>query len=240
MPKSKRAKVYHLSKTKKKGRTIKDKLIVDLRECLEKYERVIVFNTINMRNNGLKALRSHWGDSRIFMGKNKVMGIALGRSVEEAHKDNSHHLTRHITGGCGLLFTNEKAAEVVAHLASIDELHFARAGFVATESFELAEGVVPMPFSMETHLRKLGLPTILKEGNILLNQDTSVCRVGDRLTPEQCKLLEMFHVKMAQFKAYPVCQWEAADGAFTEIDPPAYVPELTAAGVSMEDGFISD
>lgn len=239
MPKSKRAKVYHLSKTKKKGRTIKDKLITDLRECCDKYERVIVFKAINMRNNGLKALRSHWADSRIFMGKNKVMGIALGRSPEEAHKDNSDAITAHISGGCALLFTNEKAEDVYAHLASVDELHYARAGFVATEDFELEEGVVPMPFSMETQLRKLGLPTILKEGKILLNTTIAVCRAGDRLTPEQCRLLELFQIQMARFKVYAVCKWESKDGAFEDKDPPAYVAELAAAGPS-QDGWMSD
>jgi len=241
MPKSKRAKVYHLSKTKKKGRTVKDKIVEEVRAAAENYQRCFVFQTTNMRNNGLKALRMKWRDSRIFMGKNKVMSLALGRSEAGEHRDGISAIAQHLVGACGLLFTNEEEKDVVDHMNQVDELHFARSGFVATDDFVLDEGVVPMPFSMETQLRKYGLPTILKEGKILLNSDTQVCSKGDTLTPEQCKLLELFHIKMASFKIYPVCMWEAEGATCKEFDLPAYVAEAAAAAESgWVGGFMEE
>lgn len=243
MPKSKRSKVYHLSKTKKKGRSVKDKIVEEVRSAAENYERCFVFHTINMRNNGLKGLRKKWADSRIFMGKNKVMALALGRSEAEEHRDGLSAVSQHLAGACGLLFTNEEEKDVVNHMEQVDEVHYARSGFVATEDFMLEEGEVPLPFSMETQLRKYGLHTILKEGKILLNADTQVCNKGDTLTPEQCKLLEIFQIKMASFKIYPVCLWEAEEGTSKEFDPPAYVAEMAEAAESnggWVGGFMED
>ena len=43
--------------------------------------------------------------------------------------------------------------------------------------------------SMEPHLRKLGLPTSLQKGVIMLLNDYTVCKEGDNLTSEQASLL---------------------------------------------------
>lgn len=225
MPKSKRAKVYNLTKTKKKGKTVKNKLVEEIRKAADEYERCFVFSSVNMRNNGLKALRNAWKDSRVFMGKNKVMALALGKSPESEHRDGLCQVAKMITGKCGIVFTNDSVAKIKKDLASVDEIHYARSGFVATEAFGLPEGVIDMPFSMETQLRKNGLHTILKEGKILLGVDTQICNIGDTLTPEQCKLLEMFQVKMAHFRMYPVCVWEASEGSFEEFPIPDFAFE---------------
>ena len=49
-------------------------------------------------------------------------------------------------------------------LQSLVEPTFARSGFIATDDFSLPQGEVPLPFSMETQLRKYGLPTRLRDG----------------------------------------------------------------------------
>lgn len=168
----------------------------------------------------------------MFMGKNKVMSLALGRSPEEEHLDNLHYLTKHLSGSCGLLFTNEEEKTITSQMEAVDELHFARAGFVATEEFLLEKGAIPLPFSMETQLRKYGLPTILKDGKILLDRDVKVCKIGDVLTPEQCKLLEIFQFQMARFRIYPTCCWEKEGFQFKEYETPAWMAELVAAASS--------
>ena len=42
---------------------------------------------------------------------------------------------------------------------------------------------------MEPQLRKLGLHTSLKKGVIHLDTDFEVCKKGDKLNPEQARLL---------------------------------------------------
>ena len=64
MPKSKRAKVVHLSKVEKKGKEITLKLYAAVQECANKYPYLYVFAVDNMRNTYLKDVRVQLSDSR--------------------------------------------------------------------------------------------------------------------------------------------------------------------------------
>lgn len=64
MPKSKRAKVVHLTKVDKKGKELTLKLFANVRECLDEYQFCFVFSVDNMRNTYLKDVRSELSDSR--------------------------------------------------------------------------------------------------------------------------------------------------------------------------------
>lgn len=67
MPKSKRAKVVHLTKVDKKGKELTIKLFANVRECLDKYQFCFVFSVENMRNTYLKDVRSEFNDSRFVL-----------------------------------------------------------------------------------------------------------------------------------------------------------------------------
>lgn len=64
MPKSKRAKVVHLSKTTKKGKELTIRLYTNIRECIPNYPYIYVFRVDNMRNTYLKDVRTQLSDSR--------------------------------------------------------------------------------------------------------------------------------------------------------------------------------
>jgi mRNA turnover protein 4 len=64
MPKSKRAKVVHLSQVAKKTRDQKDKLFQNIRDAVPEYQHCFVFNVDNMRNSHLKNVRQELSDSR--------------------------------------------------------------------------------------------------------------------------------------------------------------------------------
>jgi 5S rRNA maturation endonuclease (ribonuclease M5) len=64
MPKSKRQKVVHLTKTDKKGKELSQKLFANVQEAADKFEHVFVFAVENMRNSYLKAVRAEFADSR--------------------------------------------------------------------------------------------------------------------------------------------------------------------------------
>jgi mRNA turnover protein 4 len=66
MPKSKRAKVFHLTQVTKKTREQKDKLFSNIRECIPQYQHCFVFSVDNMRNNYLKDVRHELSDCRYF------------------------------------------------------------------------------------------------------------------------------------------------------------------------------
>jgi hypothetical protein len=64
MPKSKRAKIVHLSKTDKKGKELSQRLFANVQEAADNFEHIFVFSVENMRNSYLKAVRAEFADSR--------------------------------------------------------------------------------------------------------------------------------------------------------------------------------
>ena len=65
MPKSKRAKIVHLTKVDKKGKELSIKLYSNIRECLDSYQYCFVFSVDNMRNTYLKDVRNELSDCRL-------------------------------------------------------------------------------------------------------------------------------------------------------------------------------
>lgn len=64
MPKSKRARVVHLTKVDKKGKELSLKLFANVRESLDSYQHCFVFSVDNMRNTYLKDVRNELSDCR--------------------------------------------------------------------------------------------------------------------------------------------------------------------------------
>lgn len=200
-----------LTKTKKKDHAWRDRLVEQIRECVDAYPSVYIFAVENMKNVTFKALKDQWGGSRFFMAKNTVMATVLGRDAESELKENFHTFVRYLHGGCGLLFTSSAHEDVLSFFEGFEEEHFARAGCTATEDFLLETGELPTelcPHPMEPQLRKLGLKTRLNKGKIELLNDTMICKKGDILTAEQCRLLQIFEKKMAVFRINLIAHWQ--------------------------------
>ena len=81
---------------------------------------------------------------------------------------------------------------------------YARGGMKAPKTVVLPAGAVkrgfsendqdlePFPNSLESQLRSLGCPTLLKNGTVTLNGEYVVCKEGQTLTHDQAKIL-VFH-----------------------------------------------
>ena len=215
MPKSKRAKVVHLSKTEKKGKEHTLKLFAAVQTALDTYQYSYVFAVENMRNTYLKDIRTHFTESggRLFFGKTKVMAKALGHSLEDEHLPGSHKLSNYVNGEVGLLFTDQRPENVARYFDEYSQVDFARAGAIATRTFMIPEGIVysrggeipkeedeMLPHSMEPSLRRWGMPTRLDKGKVLLDGDYNVCVEGQELNSHQTALLKMFGATMAEFR----------------------------------------
>ena len=96
MPKSKRAKVTTLSKTPLRStKSSKAALVNQLRAAIDQYDHVWLFSVGDMRNEGLKEVRSQWrGSGRFFFGKGKVMAKALGETPETEYQQGLHQLAQ--------------------------------------------------------------------------------------------------------------------------------------------------
>ena len=161
---------------------------------------------------------------------------ALGSNAETAHLPGIHLLAPHLTGEIGLLFTSRQAAAIESYFADYAVLDYARAGVVAPRGFIIPRGELrtqfgvkggeddPIPISQEPYLRKLGVPTRLVKGKVMLeeveNEDEDgyvVCRAGDTLDSRQTTLLKTFGIRMAEFRVSLKAVWEKSTGTVREI-----------------------
>ncbi|KAJ3105175.1 mRNA turnover 4 [Phlyctochytrium bullatum] len=184
--------------------------------------------------------------SKFFFGSNRVMAKALGETHEEEHRPGLRHVAKALVGDVGLLFSNLDKDGVTAAISEFSKSDFARGGGVAVRTISLPEGPVkramdpfdeddlfgdgsnyydlvggedalqPFPNNMESQLRNLGMPTMLKGGVILLLRDYTICTQGETLTPNQASLLKHFNLKTATFGVTLIGQWNADETEYKD------------------------
>ena len=160
--------------------------------------------------------------TRIFLGKNKLLQIALGKTLEDEYADNIRHVSDKISESVGLLCTSRPKEEVLEYFDNLVEPDFARAGFVSPKDVYITnEMLANHPVSMmEQQFRKQGLPVKIDNGKIVLldgQEKYRICKEGETLSPEKCKALSHFGIKLSEFRVKLVCHW-SKDGEFTELD----------------------
>ena len=107
MPKSKRNKMVSLTKVKKQGRAGKEALVEKVQDAVGEFKNSYVLSFENMRSAPFKNMQSQVHEhTKFFLGKNKVMQRALGRSPEDEVADNTHRLSRFLSGQVALCFSN--------------------------------------------------------------------------------------------------------------------------------------
>ena len=233
-----------LTKTAKKTREHKTNYVDAVRSAVDASDRVYLFSYENMRSNHFKDVRLHFrggggraeggamedgddevdggggGGGRLFLGKNKLLQVALGRTPEDEYSDNLHRLSGRLSGSVGILCTGQDAAFVEGYFAKLRVEDYARAGTVSPETVTLTRSQVEThPVSMVEQFRKLGLPVEVKNGRVSFvggREDHEVCKEGRELTVEQCKILVHMGVKLAVFRIGLVCRWEKEEGAIEE------------------------
>ncbi|KAH8157278.1 hypothetical protein CIB48_g10971 [Xylaria polymorpha] len=178
----------------------------------------------------------------LFFGKTKLMARALGHTPEDSQADNIYQLTTYLKGAVGLLFTNREPASLLSYFAELSQVDFARAGVTATREFVIPRGVVmstagevpaehdvAMGHTIEPELRRLGVPTRMIKGKIVLEEAPEganeeekrgyvVCRAGDVLDSRQTRLLKLFSVCMSEFRVRVLAYWSAASTEVTKVD----------------------
>ncbi|KAK8800833.1 hypothetical protein WA588_001664 [Blastocystis sp. NMH] len=207
MPKSKRNHIVSLTQTKSRGKEHKDDVVNKIREAVDAFKYIYVLEFDNMRTNAFKDLRGQLSDCRFFLGKNRVMQVALGRTPEEEYRDNLCKLGENLGGNCALFFTNRSKEEVMNFFREYKSLDYARAGFKATENFVIPKGEMPFAHSMMEEFKKLRLPVEIKNGKINMREDYTVCKSGKVLTPEQCRILKLYAKPMTYFTLTPRACW---------------------------------
>jgi mRNA turnover protein 4 len=211
-----------LTQTAKKTREHKAAVIKQVREAIDAHDDLYLFSYENMRSSNFKDVRSHFSDSRIFLGKNKLLQIALGKSVEDEYGDDLHKVSELTTGSVGLLLTSKPHQEVESYFHDLVEEDFCRAGAAAPCRVVITQEMVEThPVSMVEQFRKLGLPVEVKNGRVTLVGEKGehvLAKEGETLSAETCKALVHFGVKLSEFRVELVCRWYSQDGSFEMLE----------------------
>ena len=226
MPKSKRSRVVTTSATTKNRKDLVRRLHANIQDLATAHRYIYVFSVSNMRNNFIKSVRASFPDSRIVMGKTKVMLVALGRDTESEVVPGVSKLGKYITGEIGLLFTDREPGVMQAEFGGFWNSDYARSGAEANREVWVRPGEVktmygveggeedPLPLAIESQLRKLGVPTRIKGGKVVLEEMPDgeegsmdieeggylVCKEGETLDSRQTSILKILGVRMAEFK----------------------------------------
>ena len=85
---------------------------------MDKYKNAFVMSFENLRAGPFKTMAFHMReDSRFFLGKNKVIQVALGKTPEDEHADNTHLLSKYMRGQVALMLTNKSKEELEKYMA---------------------------------------------------------------------------------------------------------------------------
>lgn len=218
--------VVALTQTAKKTRDHKTAVVQEIRSAIDDHESIYLFSYENMRSHLFKKVRMDFREpdmegksSRIFLGKNKLMQIALGRTPEDEYGDNLRALSKHVKGSVGLLVTSKSKDEVLEYFENLAEEDFARAGSIAPRKIVVTnEMLYNFQVSMVEQFRKLGMPVEVNNGKLVLigsRKEYVVCEEGQTLTVEACKILVQFGIKVSEFRLDLVCHW-TNNGEFIE------------------------
>lgn len=159
------------------------------------------------------------------------MAKALGQTPADEHLANLSALAPYLAGNVGLFFTNRPPKDILDYFAAYAQTDFARAGIPATHTFTVPAGIVysrggelpaeddvPLPHSVETTVRKWGMPTKLEKGKVVLDSPYTVCTEGQVLNSHQTALLKLFGVAMAEFRVEMKAYYSAESESVTEVD----------------------
>ena len=205
---SKRSKVVSLTKTSAKGKDAKTKLIESIRESVDQYSNIYVFTYDNMRANLFKDVRIHFRESRIYMGKNSITQLALGRDSSDEYKNNLSLISKSMEGNVGIMFTDRSKEDVVGFFNSFHAPEFAKSGHIPTENITVPAGNLHMDVSMLNHLRLQGMIVEIEVGQVMLREPYKVAVAGQPLTPEQCRVLKFIDRPLVDFTITLLCHWK--------------------------------
>ena len=144
-----------------------------------------------------------------------------------------------MAGEVGLLFTDRAPEDIEGYCADFTSLDFPRAGTKAARGFAIPSGELrtsfgveggeddPIPIGAEPMLRKLGVPTRIVKGKVVLEESADseqmyedngyiICKEGDTLDSRQTALLKTFGVRMAEFRIGLTAVWEKDGGTVRE------------------------
>ncbi|CAG8481676.1 16025_t:CDS:2 [Dentiscutata erythropus] len=135
--------------------------------------------------------------------------MALGNSKSEEIEENLCEFSKEIYGECGILITSEPVESVREYIEKATVKDYARMKSIVTETVTIPAGIVsygpekggqPISRTWENFFKKVELPIVIENNAICLQEDYTICKIGDSLSENQAHLLQKLGYKLALFK----------------------------------------
>jgi large subunit ribosomal protein L10 len=145
-----------------------------------------------VRARQMMALRKDFrGELSILVAKNKLVSMALKDS-----RENIDQFLLSVTDQNALIFTDMNPFRLQLMLDKNKVDLPARAGDIATNDVVLPAGNTGMPPGpVLSEFKELKVPTRIDAGNIVVTQDTSVVKTGEKISPKLAGLLAKLNLK---------------------------------------------
>uniref|UniRef100_A0A7S1KNR3 Ribosome assembly factor mrt4 n=1 Tax=Percolomonas cosmopolitus TaxID=63605 RepID=A0A7S1KNR3_9EUKA len=183
--------------------------ITNLRENIEEYQHIYVFDYSGKCSGPLKNLKHECRDKAVFfMGRNRVAQAALGKNKEDELRKDLSLVSKQLSGQVVLVFSNYDHDEFVQKLKNFTQVNHASPGFQVDEDYILEEGPIDWVDScIEQLLIPLEVPVLVKEEKLHAYKKYTIAKAGDKLTPKQTKVLRLLGYQLDVFKIRFICHW---------------------------------
>ncbi|KJP87970.1 hypothetical protein AK88_02404 [Plasmodium fragile] len=212
MPKSKRNVTISLTKVKKKlnKKELKDQKLSDLKNIIQVPNIYIyILDVRTYSNNNLKeAIEYFKPNGRFFIGKNKLMKLALGTSEKSEAKPNVCKVAELLVGNRILLITKDAPLKVLKFFNDFQPQEYIKGGNISTQDVTLKTGdVLNVPVSMQKDLQKRKVTFDIVDQKIVIREDKILAEKDKIISPENAKLLRMLNRKIANFDITVLGYW---------------------------------
>ncbi|SOV18495.1 ribosome biogenesis protein MRT4, putative [Plasmodium sp. gorilla clade G2] len=212
MPKSKRNVKISLTKVKKKvnKKEMKDLKLLEIKKMIQiPNVYVYVLDIRTYSNNNLKVAIEHFKpNGKFFIGKNKLMKLALGINENNEIKPNMSKISELLVGNRILLITKDSPLNVLKFFNEFQPEEYIKHGNISPQDITLKCGdVLNVPVSMQKDLQKRKLNFDIIDQKIILKENKILAEKDKLISLENSKILRMLNMKIAFFDITVLGYW---------------------------------
>ncbi|SOV81596.1 ribosome biogenesis protein MRT4, putative [Plasmodium sp. gorilla clade G3] len=212
MPKSKRNVKISLTKVKKKvnKKEMKDLKLLEIKKMIQMPNvYVYVLDIRTYSNNNLKIAIEHFKpNGKFFIGKNKLMKLALGINENNEVKPNMSKISELLIGNRILLITKDGPLSVLKFFNEFQPEEYIKHGNISPQDITLKCGdVLNVPVSMQKDLQKRKLNFDIIDQKIILKENKVLAEKDKLISLENSKILRMLNMKIAFFDITVLGYW---------------------------------
>jgi len=169
----------------------KVKIVEELKEKIEKYLVIGIFDLYKLPTKVLKEVRK-LEDIEVKVAKKNLIRIALESCKNEKLKE----LINLLPSQPGLIFSNKNPVELFKEIEKVKINTYAKAGDVASEDIVVKAGITNLMAGPAIgEFSRAKIPVKVEGGKIAIREDTTVVKKGEVISAEIASILRKLEIK---------------------------------------------